>query len=96
MRELIPDLLGYFLNRLDDREDAADAVADTLLVLWRKERAVPAGTEDARRYAFGVARKILLTARRGRRRYTASEVRWRVDALEQTEWKRGGRWGGLS
>ena len=83
MRELIPDLLGYFLNRLDDREDAADAVAETLLVLWRKERAVPAGTEDARRYAFGVARKILITARRGRRRYTALADRLRVLVREE-------------
>ena len=83
MRELIPDLLRYFLNRLDDREDAADAVADTLLILWRKERAVPAGTEDARRYAFGLARKILLTTRRCRRRHTALADRLRVLVREE-------------
>ncbi|WP_104190604.1 RNA polymerase sigma factor [Cryobacterium sp. Y82] len=83
MRELIPDLLGYFLNRLDDREDAADAVAETLLILWRKERAVPAAAEDARRYAFGVARKILHTTRRGRRRHTALADRLRVVVREE-------------
>ena len=83
MRKLIPDLLGYFLNRLDDREDAADAVAETLLVLWRKERAVPDAAEDARRYAFGVARKVLRTTRRGRRRQTALADRLRVVVREQ-------------
>lgn len=77
LRELVPDLLGYFTTRLDDREDAADAVADTLLVLWRKQRALPDEHEDARRYAFGVARRVLGTARRGaaRRNALADQLR---------------------
>ena len=44
---------------------------------------MPAAAEDARRYAFGVARKILLTARRGRRRYTALADRLRVLVREE-------------
>lgn len=83
MRELMPDLLGYFVNRLDDREDAADAVAETLLVLWRKERVVPTDAEDARRYAFGVARKVLQTARRGHHRRIALADRLRAAVCEE-------------
>ena len=64
VRTLAPELLAYFTRRLDDREDAADALSETLIVLWRK--GLPSEDEDKRRYAFGVARKVLLTARRGR------------------------------
>ena len=67
LRALMPDLLGYFVRRLTDSEDAADALSETLVVLWRKQRSLPAG-EDLRRYAFGVARKVLQTAQRGRLR----------------------------
>lgn len=66
IRDLMPDLLGYFVRRLDDREDAADALSETLIVIWRKQRSLPADAEGRRRYAFGVARKVLAAARRGR------------------------------
>jgi RNA polymerase sigma-70 factor (ECF subfamily) len=74
LRALMPDLLAYFTRRLDDREDAADALADTLVVLWRQERRLPGDVEELRRYAFGVARRVLSTARRGRiRRFALAE-----------------------
>lgn len=76
-RELVPDLLGYFSNRLANREDAADAVADTLLVLWRKQKALPESHEDARRYAFGIARRVLQATRRGAGRRNALADRLR-------------------
>lgn len=82
VRDLVPDLLGYFVNRLDERDDAADAVADTLLVLWRRARSVPAEREDARRYAFGVARRVLLAHRRGRQRRNALADRLRIATRE--------------
>jgi len=68
VRELMPELLRYFLRRLEDREDAADALSETLLVLWRQNRHVPADDEGLRRWAFGIARKVLSTARRGKLR----------------------------
>lgn len=83
VRGLIPDLLGYFLRRLDDREDAADAVAETLLVLWRRERGIPSDPEEARRYAFGIARRVLSTTRRGSRRRSALADRLRAEVREQ-------------
>lgn len=83
LRELTPDLLRYFLSRLDDREDAADAVADTLLVLWKKRRAVPQELEDARRYAFGIARNVLHSWRRGGGRRNALADRLRATVREE-------------
>jgi RNA polymerase sigma-70 factor, ECF subfamily len=77
LRELMPDLLAYFARRLEDREDAADALAETLVVLWRQERRLPAESEELRRYAFGVARRVLSTARRGRMRRHALAERLR-------------------
>lgn len=80
--ELVPDLLGYFTNRLTNREDAADAVADTLLVLWRKQKSLPLLHEDARRYAFGIARHVLQSTRRGAVRRNALADRLRAVVRE--------------
>ncbi len=75
---LMPELLRYFVRRLADREDAADALADTLVVLWRQEKRLPSDVEGFRRYAFGVAARVLATARRGRLRRTALADRLRA------------------
>jgi RNA polymerase sigma-70 factor (ECF subfamily) len=60
-------LLGYALRRLARAEDAADVVADTMLVAWRRIDEVPPGVEG-RLWLFGVARRVLANERRGRRR----------------------------
>lgn len=80
---LMPDLFRYFYRRLPDREDAADAAAETLLVLWKKRSHLPDGVEAMRRYAYGVAGKVLLNARRGARRREAlrSQIERSVPAL---------------
>lgn len=62
------DLLAYFERRVTPREDAADLVAETMIIAWRRVREVPALDEDARRWLFGVARNVLLNAERGSRR----------------------------
>lgn len=84
LRDVTPDLLKYFVTRLRDREDAADAVADTLVILWRKSRAIPNSHEDARRYSFGVARRVLATARRGEQRRNALADRLRMVVRQET------------
>jgi RNA polymerase sigma-70 factor (ECF subfamily) len=71
LRALVPDLLAYFGRRLADSEDAADALGETLLVLWRRRARVPDESEAVRQYAFGVARNVLASARRGRLRRRA-------------------------
>lgn len=58
------DLLGYALRRVVAPEDAADVVAETMLVAWRRLDEVPAdGT--ARLWLYGVARRVLANYRRG-------------------------------
>lgn len=70
VEDLAPDLLNYFLRRVDVPEDAADLLGDTLLVIARRPRR-PNDTQEARLWAFGVARKTLATGRRAGRRRTA-------------------------
>jgi RNA polymerase sigma-70 factor (ECF subfamily) len=66
LRALMPDLLRFFLWRIDNREDAADCLSETLLVLWRRSGSFPSEPTERRRYAFGVARRVALAARRGK------------------------------
>lgn len=71
VEDLAPDLLNYFLRRVDVPADAADLLGDTLLVVARRPSAVPADPQEARLWAFGVARKTLSTGRRSAWRRTA-------------------------
>ncbi|MEV0828131.1 RNA polymerase sigma factor [Nonomuraea rubra] len=61
-------LLGYALRRCPDPDDAADVVAETFMVAWRRIEAVPQG-DEARLWLFGVARKVLANHRRGELRH---------------------------
>lgn len=64
--EYQPDVLAYFLRRLD-RDDAVDATADVFLTAWRRIGDVPANLE-ARLWLFGVAHNVLRNHRRTLRR----------------------------
>jgi len=57
-------ILGYALRRCDCPEDAADVVAETFAITWRRIDAVPAG-DQARLWLYGVARNVLANHRRG-------------------------------
>jgi RNA polymerase sigma-70 factor, ECF subfamily len=62
------ELLAYALRRAAGPEDAADVVAETFLVAWRRGPEVPAGAK-ARLWLYGVARLVLANQRRsGNRR----------------------------
>jgi RNA polymerase sigma-70 factor, ECF subfamily len=58
-------VLGYALRRAGDPADAADVVAETFLVVWRRLDSVP---PDALPWMLAVARRVLANQRRGRRR----------------------------
>lgn len=62
--EVVPALERYLRRRTGE---ADDVLADTLLVLWRRLEDVP--TDAALPYAYGVAQRCLLNARRGRERH---------------------------
>lgn len=57
-------VLGYALRRCDCPEDAADVVAETFAIAWRRIDVVPPG-EQARLWLYGVARNVLANHRRG-------------------------------
>jgi RNA polymerase sigma factor (sigma-70 family) len=57
-RDTRSDLLAYIARRSRSEEDAADVLAETYLIAWRKLDAIPAG-DRARLWLFGVARNLL-------------------------------------
>ena len=66
------DLLAYALRRTRSPEDAADVLAETFLIAWRKLAAVPPG-DEARLWLFGVARNVLRQRRPDRAERVAVE-----------------------
>ena len=75
MTELMPDLLAYFVRRVPPREDSADCLSETMIVLWRKRDILPTAPQEQRAWAFGVAKKILSNQRRGAiRRHLLGEL----------------------
>ena len=77
-----PALLGYFVTRVDPREDAADLVSETLAMVWRRAGRVPADRDEAQRWVFGVARNVLRNHERGARRRDALAARLRSVLVE--------------
>jgi RNA polymerase sigma factor (sigma-70 family) len=60
-------ILGYVLRRAENPDDAADAIAETFLIAWRRSEEIPGG-EERRLWLYGVARRVLANQRRGERR----------------------------
>jgi RNA polymerase sigma-70 factor (ECF subfamily) len=77
-REHGRELLGYALRRSADPDDAADVVAETFLVAWRRLADVPPG-EEARLWLYGTARNVLANQVRGSRRRDALTKRLREE-----------------
>lgn len=71
---LYPDLLR-FVQRRAHRDHAEDVVAEAFLVAWRRLNELPRRHEDARAWVYGIARNMLLNARRGQQRRRALGVR---------------------
>jgi RNA polymerase sigma factor (sigma-70 family) len=72
------DLLSYAVRRVPRPEDAADVVAETFLVAWRRLDDVPQGAE-ARLWLYGVARRQLANQRRGQLRRSQLVDRLRAE-----------------
>ncbi|MEU8382040.1 sigma-70 family RNA polymerase sigma factor [Streptosporangium sp. NPDC048865] len=69
-RDTYEQILGYAMRRCDSPEDAADVVAETFEIAWRRVEDLPPG-EQARLWLYGVARNVLANHRRGlMRRHT--------------------------
>lgn len=68
-REQARAILAYALRRVEDREDAADVVAETFLIAWRRLAEIPPGGE-ARLWLYAVARRVIANLHRSERRRT--------------------------
>jgi RNA polymerase sigma-70 factor (ECF subfamily) len=73
-------ILGYAIRRCDSPEDAADVVAETYAIAWRKVRELPSG-DEARLWLYGVARRVLANHRRGELRRRSRSVELREDVI---------------
>src|ERR1700712_497071 len=62
-------ILAYALRRVEGPEDAADVVAETFLVAWRRLDEVPTDT-GARLWLFAVAGRVIANLHRSERRRT--------------------------
>ncbi|MEV8516236.1 RNA polymerase sigma factor [Dactylosporangium sp. NPDC051484] len=60
------DLLGYALRRVNRPDNAADVVAETFLVAWRRIEEIP--SDRARPWLFGVARNVMANQHRADQR----------------------------
>jgi RNA polymerase sigma factor (sigma-70 family) len=69
-------ILGYAMRRTTD-EEAADVVAETFLVAWRRLSDVPAD-DSVRLWLYGTARRVLANRRRGDRRRIRLAARLRA------------------
>lgn len=68
---LMQPLLAYFARRVEPREESADCLSETLVVLWRRRESLPASPDELRAFAFGVAKGVLANHVRGRIRQGA-------------------------
>jgi RNA polymerase sigma factor (sigma-70 family) len=75
-------ILGYAVRRVPAPEDAADVVAETFLIAWRRCSEVPQG-DDARLWLYGVARRVLANHIRGAGRRSRLGERLRTELADQ-------------
>ena len=76
------EILRYALRRSAEPEDAADVVAETFLVAWRRLGEVPVGGE-ARLWLYATARRVLANHQRGIKRRTRLAERLRDELRRQ-------------
>jgi RNA polymerase sigma-70 factor (ECF subfamily) len=79
-------ILGYALRRTPTADDAADVVAETFLVLWRRLDQAPTGAET-RPWLYGIARRVLSNGQRSERRRTRLSGRLQgARLIDEVQW----------
>jgi RNA polymerase sigma factor (sigma-70 family) len=73
-------VFGYVLRRAQSPDDAADAIAETFTIAWRRLEAIPAG-DRARLWLYGTARRVLSNQRRAERRRSSLAERLRAELV---------------
>lgn len=72
-RETYDQIAAYAARRCDSPQDAADVVAETFTIAWRRVADLPPG-QEARLWLYGVARKVLADHRRSTARQRLRSV----------------------
>jgi RNA polymerase sigma-70 factor (ECF subfamily) len=77
-----PLLLAYAVRRVEQPQDAADVVAETFLIAWRRHRELPRGDETLL-WLYGVARRVLANHHRAgvRRQRLGERLRERLTTV---------------
>lgn len=76
-------VLGYALRRVS-RDDAADVVAETFLVAWRRFDDLPDG-DEVRLWLYGTARRVLANQQRASRRRDRLSERIRAERGQEVQ-----------
>jgi RNA polymerase sigma factor (sigma-70 family) len=76
-------VLAYAQRRVEGAADAADAVAETFTVAWRRLDEIPEG--ESLPWLYGVARRVLANQRRGDRRRADLSSRLRSQPAPSVE-----------
>lgn len=66
-RRTYEQILGYAVRRCSSPDDAADVVAETFVIAWRRIAELPDG-EAGKLWLYGVARRVLANHHRSERR----------------------------
>lgn len=74
-------ILDYATRRCDTAEDAADVVAETFAVAWRRIDVIPSGN-DGRLWLYGVVRNVLAHHRRSLVRRRSRNVELDMDVAD--------------
>lgn len=82
LAENLSDLFAFAERRSTNPTDAADALGDTLEIIWRKASHIPAEPTPARMYMFGVMRNVLANSSRATRNRSTPATRLALE-LEQ-------------
>jgi RNA polymerase sigma factor (sigma-70 family) len=77
-------ILAYAARRTHDPDDAADVVAETFMVAWRRIDAVPPG-DQARPWLYGIARRVLANRRRSLDRRLRLDIKLRAVASQKQD-----------
>lgn len=78
-------ILGYALRRTNSATDAADVVAETMLVAWRRINDMPDEPETLL-WLYGVARRVLANSHRRTRRQDRLAEKLRSHVVEALTW----------
>lgn len=76
-----PALLAYLARRVVPSQDAADLLAETFMILWKRAASLPDSDDEVRPWMFGIARNVLMHHQRSAYRQRAAADRLRSELL---------------